>query len=62
MAFAGLANPKDRADIIAYLKGGWTFNNNQSYLLKIFKQMLLPRPKDKAENLAKSEESISSLF
>ena len=22
MAFAGLANPKDRADIIAYLKGG----------------------------------------
>ena len=24
MAFAGIANPKDRADIIAYLKGGWT--------------------------------------
>ena len=23
MAFAGIANPKDRADIIAYLKGGW---------------------------------------
>merc|ERR1711953_1342798 len=22
MAFAGIANPKDRADIIAYLKGG----------------------------------------
>lgn len=30
MAFAGIGNAKDRADIIAYLKGGWAQQKRKS--------------------------------